>query len=129
MGLAWASVDGSTITRPLRLTVAEAASGRAAVVKVEGEFDLSVEALFDEVVIDGVVQNGHASVVLDLSGLAFIDLAGVHALVRARAAAHARGSRLVLLRPSRPTQRLLELCGLTDGFELTWDTLRSTAEL
>jgi anti-anti-sigma factor len=108
--------------RPLRLEVTESETGRAVVVKLVGEFDLSVEDLFAEAVTDGVVQDGHASVVLDLSELTFLDVSALHAFLRARANAGTSGTRLVLLKPSRAATRLLDVSGLTDRFEIAWDT-------
>ena len=54
--------------RPLQLEVAESSTGRTVIVKLRGGFDMSVEFLFAETVTEGVVQNGHSAVVLDLFG-------------------------------------------------------------
>jgi anti-anti-sigma factor len=55
----------------------------------------------------------HESVVLDLSGLDFMDSSGVMALVEADLHARLAGHRFEILRGPRPVQRVVDLCGLT----------------
>lgn len=105
--------------RPLQLAVAESSSGRSVIVTLEGEFDMSVEGLFTETVTQGVVHNGHSSVVLDVSGVTFLDSSGIGAMLRARQEAVARGSRFVLSQPSAPVTKVLEIAGLASHFETT----------
>jgi anti-sigma B factor antagonist len=105
--------------RPLQLEAAESSTGRTVIVKLKGEFDMSVEGLFAETVTEGVVHNGHSAVVLDLSGVTFLDSSGIGALIRARHEAVARGSRFVLLRPSAAVEKVLEISGLPSHFETT----------
>jgi anti-sigma B factor antagonist len=65
-------------------------------------------------------------VVIDLSGVGFIDSSGLRVLVEAHQRAEAEARRLVLSGPSRQVLRLLEISGLmeylhvepsTDGIE------------
>jgi anti-sigma B factor antagonist len=111
-------MDEATAIRPLVVEIAEASSGRAVVVTLAGEFDLSVEKLFSEIVTDGVVQDGHASVVLDLAEITFLDSSGIRALLVARKQALASGTRLSLRRPSPAVQRVLELTAVVGAFEI-----------
>ena len=104
--------------RPLVIDIAEASSGRAVVVSLAGEFDLSVERLFAQAVTYSVVQDGHSSVVLDLAEITFLDSSGIRALLLARRQALASGTRLSLRRPSPAVQRVLELTGIADAFEI-----------
>lgn len=78
-----------------------------ALVRVGGELDL---ATAPELL--GALEQRDGEVVLDCSGLAFIDVAGLNAVVEAHAACRARGARLVLLDPSPAVRRLLRLLEL-----------------
>ncbi len=55
---------------------------------------------------------------LDLSGLTFMDSTGLQLLVRARNAAEADGYQFVVVAPSRPVKRVLDLVGMTDVLEI-----------
>jgi anti-anti-sigma factor len=52
--------------------------------------------------------DAHAANVLDLSGVTFMDCAGIAALLRARDRAHARGEELVFAGISEPVARVLD---------------------
>ena len=68
--------------------------------------------------IDSFTAPDLAAVVLELSGVAFIDSSGLRALVAAHTALDERGHRLVLVAPSRPASRLFEISGLNEHFHL-----------
>ena len=53
-------------------------------------------------------------VVIDLSGVMFVDSSGLRVLVEAHQRAEAEGRRLVLSGSTRPVLRLLEITGLMD---------------
>jgi anti-anti-sigma factor len=53
---------------------------------------------------------------LDMADIAFISVAGVRALLHARAAITGIGGRLTLRRPSHCTSRMLELAGVAGQF-------------
>jgi anti-anti-sigma factor len=76
-------------------------------VRVEGDLDL---ATAPELL--SVVANRAGDVALDCSGLAFIDGAGLNAVLTAHAACCARGARFVVLDPSPPVLRLIRLLEL-----------------
>jgi anti-sigma B factor antagonist len=109
-------MDGATIDRPLDIGLAELDG--SVIVKLAGEFDLSVENLFTETVTEGVVRGGRASVVLDLADVTFLDSSGIRALLAARRHALESGTRLSLRRPSPAVQRVLALTRLTERFEI-----------
>jgi anti-anti-sigma factor len=56
---------------------------------------------------------------LDCSGLAFIDAAGLRTLIDVRTTCEKKGTRLVLVNPSRCLVRLLELANLSAQFNLS----------
>lgn len=59
-----------------------------------------------------------ADVLVELSGVAFIDSSGLRVLVSAHTALDERGHRLVLVAPSRTASRLFEISGLNEHFHL-----------
>ena len=107
----------ATVTRPFAIELAEASSDGAVVVRLAGEFDLSVERLFVEIVTDGVLRDAHSSVVLDLDGITFLDSSGIRALLLTRKQALASGTRLPLRRPSTPVRRVT-ITAVVDRFEI-----------
>jgi len=87
----------------------DGASGGTA--DLSGELDVSgIDQLWDTLSV--LHEQGHRHVALDLSGLDFLDAAGLGALVRADRMFRDAGSELVLtgLRPAQ--RRLLEITGL-----------------
>ena len=61
-------------------------------------------------------RGGH--LVVDLSGLTFIDSTGLHELVVALKRQRARGGEIVLRAPSAQTMRVLEIVGLDQLFTI-----------
>lgn len=60
-----------------------------------------------------------ADVLVDLSGVVFIDSSGLRVLISAHNALEEQGHRLVLQSPGRAASRLFEISGLTEHFHLT----------
>jgi anti-anti-sigma factor len=94
------------------------------VVMLEGEFDLSTEAVFRSV-LEGVMEHSPWSLIIDFDGVRFMDSTGLHALIRIHQAAADAGCRLLLtqLRPS--VRRTLDIAGLTPLFEISNDEVRA----
>jgi anti-anti-sigma factor len=83
-----------------------------AVVEVDGELDVATVAHWEATVEQAAA--GTPLVVLDLSGLAFVDSAGVRALFRMLATLDGRSKRLVVVAPhGSPVRRLLDILDLT----------------
>jgi anti-sigma B factor antagonist len=92
-------------------------SGRdAAWVHVAGELDLATAPLLEQTL--GQPELQARLVVLDLRELAFIDSAGVHAMVNATTRARLQGRRLVLLRGPPNVDRVFTLAGSLDDVEI-----------
>lgn len=85
---------------------------------ISGELDLATVPLFEEAVRD---RDGRTQVVVDASGLAFVDVVGVEALVRCHERLVAEGGGLLVQHPSRPLRRILELTGLDGSLPLDAD--------
>ena len=84
------------------------------VLTLRGELDLATVPLLQEH-LDRAVR-GRGTVVIDLSGLRFIDSSGLRVLVRAERQLRASGGRLVLVRGPRAGRRVFELTGLDRYF-------------
>ena len=79
-----------------------------AALRLQGDLDLAAADLF-AAVIRHHLATGHRYVRLDLSGLDFLDCAGLRALLTAHHELLARGGRLVLTNVGPQTARLLRL--------------------
>jgi anti-sigma B factor antagonist len=99
----------------VELTQSRAGAGQVAVVHVSGELDM---ATVDELhaALDDALGLSPAGVILDLSGVAFFDSSGLHALDEIRQAAAARETPLALVCPQERLMRLFEITELKDLF-------------
>jgi anti-sigma B factor antagonist len=88
--------------------------GRAVVIQLAGELDLSTVAVFVDA-IEEVLGERPRTVELDLSDLTFIDSSGVGAYVTAFRRAKAQGTSLSLGPRSPLVQRVLELSGVEEA--------------
>jgi anti-anti-sigma factor len=89
-------------------------SGNCAVAYLYGELDAcSVTCLTGR--LTPVAMTGR-DIVVDLSGLSFVDTAGLIALVDLQRHATTAGGSLRLTKPPRLLRRLLELAGMNDMF-------------
>jgi anti-sigma B factor antagonist len=81
------------------------------VVRIDGEVDLVTAGTFGEQ-LARAISDGAATVVIDLTDVAFMDSAGVNTILNAQALAELAGVRLVLRRPDGEAGRILDLFGL-----------------
>ncbi|HJZ62030.1 MAG TPA: STAS domain-containing protein [Miltoncostaeaceae bacterium] len=87
----------------------------AALLVVEGELDIaSAERLVGAV--EALSGESGEPVVLDLSGVSFVDSSGVRALLEVERVTQGMGRPLALLRPSSAVTRLLELIDMRRRF-------------
>jgi anti-sigma B factor antagonist len=99
-----------------RLEIAEQTDGAARVVSVRGEVDIATAPMLDRVL--HALLEEHQRVVLDLSGVSFIDSTGIGVLVAAAQAADADGGGFAIREPSRMVLRVLELAGVSARLKL-----------
>jgi anti-anti-sigma factor len=102
----------------LECEVGDVRAGEVRPVAVRGEVDLAT-ATDLESAVRGVLDDAPDGVVLDLAQLTFIDSSGLRALVALAKDAESRGTSLALRNLPRHAQRVLELTGLGDWFEVT----------
>jgi anti-sigma B factor antagonist len=80
------------------------------VITVSGELDLAGVDLLDEETRRVAAENGRR-IVLDLSGLEFIDATGIHLLLDLASRARRNGNPVFLAHRSDAVQRMLDLTG------------------
>lgn len=83
----------------------------AAVVALTGELDADTASHFRSLIAEHLLA-GPGNLVLDLSGLTFIDSAGLAAIVATDKGVRRAGTRLVLAAPGRNVRNVLHLTGL-----------------
>jgi anti-sigma B factor antagonist len=121
-----AAVDVRGIEPRQAYAIAERGSGEVTALLMSGEFDL-VAAPALRARIDAA--SGAHGLVLDLSGVTFVDSSALKELLRARQELPARGMRLVLAGVPRPVRRLLDLTGTSELFEDAPDADAAVARL
>ena len=94
-----------------QLTVCSERDGVLHTISVQGELDLATADLLERELVR-VEGTDALSIVLDLSGLTFVDSTGVRLLISAHARSRADSNRLTLLRGPSSVQRVFELTGV-----------------
>ncbi|MFF8288688.1 STAS domain-containing protein [Streptomyces sp. NPDC016309] len=95
----------------------EVRPGGVGVVTIGGELDYEGVAHLDEAV-DRAREQGVHCLLLDLSGLTFMDSSGVNAFLRVQRDTHARGGWVRLVNPQPSVLRVIELVGLGEAIPL-----------
>ena len=89
----------------------------ATVVALAGELDVvDADSLRHRLVV--LVETGHTHLVVDLTGVTFMDSTGLGVLVGARRRVGDRGGRLVLVVDQEPLRKVLRVSALTQVFPL-----------
>ncbi len=81
----------------------------------DGQIDSCTAPMLDEVLADLPIDG---AVSVDLSKVTFVDSSGLRVLVRAHRRHHAGGG-LVVVSPSEPVSRLLDITGLRSEFQIS----------
>ncbi|HKX76775.1 MAG TPA: STAS domain-containing protein [Acidimicrobiia bacterium] len=85
------------------------------VVKVDGEIDLAtVEQL--ESAVDQALRSGATQLVIDLTGVTFLDSTGLRALLQTHGRMSDLGGSLALVLNGGPVERLLDIAGVAGTF-------------
>ena len=95
----------------LYVEVALDAEGETAVLSVHGEVDAFTAPLLDKIVT-AVIDHGAVRLVIDGSGVEFMDAAGLRVVVSTANRLRPDGAVLVIRAPSAPVIRLLEMSGV-----------------
>jgi anti-sigma B factor antagonist len=92
------------------VSVEDGDDGSRTVVRLAGEADVTTPALAE--VLGAEAAKRPRLLLVDVSGLTFIDSAALHEIVRAHRELRAEGCLLALVGPSRGVARILELSAL-----------------
>jgi anti-sigma B factor antagonist len=84
-------------------------------IRAVGELDFSSSETL-RAAAEGVLAEGHETLLIDLSEVRFLDSTGLSALVAVGRAAARRGSSVGLIAPSEPVLHVLRLMGVDNVF-------------
>ncbi|MBN1554481.1 MAG: STAS domain-containing protein [Phycisphaerae bacterium] len=91
---------------------------KVAVVKVAGDIDLHRSASLQHALL-GLLDEQPSKVVVDLSGVPYMDSSGVASLVKLLSRTRKLGVSLVLLSPSQKVKSIFEITRLNSVFTIT----------
>lgn len=94
------------------MTVEVREHGSAIVAKVSGELDLLTAPSFRAQVDEALAANGLRNLILELSGLSFVDSSGLGAILGRYKVVTQLGGRMILAGPQPQVQRIFALSGL-----------------
>jgi anti-anti-sigma factor len=97
------------------LTLSVHPDNRYTIVRVGGEIDISIADPLQEGLLR-IMRAHTARLLLDLSGVSFMDCAGVQALALTRRRAELRGGSMQLIAESSAVRRIINLTGQRDVF-------------
>jgi anti-sigma B factor antagonist len=101
----------------VEISVSRTTAGSVPIVAVSGEVDIySAPALKDK--ITELLESGQSTLIVDLSGVAFLDSTGLGALVEARAATAEAGGSLPLVCSQERILKLFTITGLDGIFTI-----------
>ena len=99
----------------MQLARLEIRGDRVLVARIDGEVDMSNAADLQRAIV-ARLSNHAAGLVLDLSGVEYLDSAGIHVIYELREQLEARGLRLrLVVPPDAPTLMALQLTGVPDA--------------
>jgi anti-sigma B factor antagonist len=99
------------------LSLAMTTEGNEYVIALTGALDIATAPDLWEA-IDAAIADGHATLLLDLAGLTFVDSTGLGVFVRAGKELRAAGGGLVLRSPGERVANLLSITRLEEVFEI-----------
>jgi anti-sigma B factor antagonist len=108
------------------LDVSTTRQGPCAVVSIGGEIDPGTAGELSDAALTAMQEIG-PSLVLDLSGVTFMDSTGLKVLLAVHQRARLAGGRLVLAAPTRSVLRVVDITGLDDTFEVRDDVASAVA--
>jgi len=118
----WPGWGGKVVDRELTVTVETASepAGSWPVVRVAGEVDILTSPILDQK-LQGVLDQGQSSVLVDLGEVTFLDSTGLSVLIAGLKRCQSTGGELRLVSPRPNVRRVLEITGLTETFHIADD--------
>jgi len=96
-----------------QLRIASDSDGGTSYVRLEGEFDLACKEMFKQRLLE-VTAEQPAGVIVDLSGLEFMDSSGLRMVVEAEALCRESGIDYGVIAGSGQARRVFDLTGMDD---------------
>ena len=106
----WGDMITGVTELSVSVSVEDREGGSRTVVRLAGEADVTTRALAE--VLDAEAVKKPRLLLVDVSGLAFIDSAALHQIVQAHRKLRADGCRLELVGPSPAVARILQLSAI-----------------
>jgi anti-anti-sigma factor len=94
--------------------------GNVRIIVFRGEFDYA-EMTIAQDAIHAAEETAPAILLLDLTGLDFLDSSAVRVILQADSRARAQGRRLALITGTGPPHRVLSILGLTERLDVVAD--------
>ncbi len=113
---------------PISFQTSMSSTSTISVLGLRGELDFAA-APFLLAIVDRELPRAAPEVIFDLDGLAFVDVAGARALLRAVARTREAGRTPAVVSPTRPVERLLRLLGVAEMLDLDAEARSSPSEL
>jgi anti-sigma B factor antagonist len=107
-----------------RLAISERREGAIPIVAVEGEIDIAVAPELRRHLED-LLDNGNSSIVVDLTGVSFLDSTALGVLISILKRCHAADGDLCLVANDPQVLRVFEITGLTDVFSIVSSPARA----
>ena len=96
-------------------------SGKVRIVDLKGKITLGTGDLALRESVNGLLDEGHSRIVLNLKGVDYIDSAGIGELVACKKRAVAKGGDVKLLMPSEGVYKVLSIVSLHLIFQILSD--------
>jgi anti-sigma B factor antagonist len=120
--------NGLLVGGSVQLSVSQTSAGNVPILAVDGEVDVySAPALKDR--IGELIQSGQTTLIVDLSGVAFLDSTGLGALVEARAATTDAGGAMPIVCSQERILKLFTITGLDGVFTIHPNVGAAVAQL
>ena len=97
------------------------------IVAISGEVDVCTEAPLQQALLR-IIRERSARLMLDLSGVSFMDCAGLRALLATRRRAELRGGCMRLIAASAAVRRIIELTGAQEALAVERSTTARSAQ-
>jgi anti-anti-sigma factor len=107
-----ALTESPSMIFPRRSPAASAGPNADRTVRLRGEYDISTVAALSETLARAIALD-ESDLLVDLSGVQFMDAATIGVIVRACSGRRLRSRSLTLRSPSPCARRILDLCGFT----------------
>ena len=98
---------------PIGFWVTRSDDAAGVVLALHGDLDVAAAPQLEKL-LEAIRAERHQRVMVELSGLSFVDSAGVSVLIKAKKEADEDGSQFLLRRPTAQVHRVFALVGMVD---------------